>query len=146
MNLGIDRGVVGDIILREGVGYIICQDKMTDYILNSLDRIRHTSVSCSVEKEMPSQAAPRLEEEILVVNAPRCDSIVAKAYNMSRNQSLLLFQSRKIFVNGQQYENNSGMLNIKDVVSVRGHGKFVYSGVLQETKKGRFRVKIEKYV
>lgn len=146
MNLGIDRGVVGDIILREGVGYIICQDKMTDYILNSLDRIRHTSVSCSVEKEMPSQAAPRLKEEILVVNAPRCDSIVAKAYNMSRNQSLLLFQSRKIFVNGQQYENNSGMLNIKDVVSVRGHGKFVYSGVLQETKKGRFRVKIEKYV
>lgn len=146
MNLGIDRCVIGDIILREGVGYMICQDKIADYIADSLDRVRHTSVTCSVEKEMPSQAEPQLKEEILVVSAPRCDSIVAKAYQMSRNQSLLLFQSRKIFVNGQQYENNSGMLNVNDVVSVRGHGKFVYSGILQETKKGRFRVKIEKYV
>ena len=42
-------------------------------------------------------------------------------------------------------ENNSGLLKEEDIVSVRGFGKFIYDGVMQETKKGRVRVKIRKY-
>ncbi len=145
MHLGIQRGVLGDIVLRDGVVYVICQEKMTDYICEQLTRIRHTSVTCETASVMPEQIAPRLEPRTLVVTAPRCDSLVAKAYQLSRNQSLLLFQGKRVFVNGQQFENNSGMLKDGDIVSVRGYGKFRYSGDWQETKKGRFRVTVEMY-
>ena len=33
-----------------------------------------------------------------------------------------------------------------DIVSVRGYGRFRYDGMLQETKKGRMRFLIQKYI
>ncbi len=145
MHLGIERSVLGDIILRREAAYIICTDNMAEYVAKNLDRIRHTCVYCTVTKEMPPQTGPVFDQMELTVSSNRCDSIVAKAWQMSRNQSLALFRAKKIFVNGRQYENNSGLLKEEDIVSVRGFGKFIYDGVMQETKKGRVRVKIRKY-
>ncbi len=145
MHLGIERSVLGDIILREEAAYIICTDKMVEYVAENLDKIRHTSVYCTVTKDMPPETMPVFLTQELIVSSCRCDSIVAKAWQMSRNQSLALFRAKKIFVNGRQYENNSGLLKEEDIVSVRGFGKFIYDGVVQETKKGRVRVKIRKY-
>ena len=67
-------------------------------------------------------------------------------YHLSRGKCIPLFQEKKVFVNGRQYENNSGVIREGDIVSVRGFGKFVYLGVVRETKKGRVTVAIEKYV
>lgn len=145
MHLGIERSVLGDIILREEAAYIICTDKMVEYVAENLDKIRHTSVYCTVTKDMPPETMPVFLTQELIVSSCRCDSIVAKAWQMSRNQSLALFRAKKIFVNGRQYENNSGLLKEEDIVSVRGFGKFIYDGVVQETKKGHVRVKIRKY-
>lgn len=146
MHLGIERDVIGDIVIRDSAAYIICTDRMTEYIISHLDRIRHTSVRCTVSKEMPEQAKPVFKTEEMVVSSERCDSIVAKVFSLSRSQSLDLFRAKKIFVNGRQYENNSGILKESDIVSVRGFGKFIFDGIQQETRKGRIRVKIRKYV
>lgn len=146
MHLGIERDVIGDIVIRDGIAYIICIDRMTEYIISHLDRIRHTSVRCMVSKEMPEQAEPVFQIAELVVSSERCDSVVSKVFSLSRSQSLDLFRAKKIFVNGRQYENNSGCLKESDIVSVRGFGKFVFDGIEQETRKGRVRVKIRKYV
>lgn len=146
MHLGIERDVIGDIVIRDSIAYIMCTDQMTEYIVSHLDRIRHTSVRCTISKKMPEQAEPVFDSSELVVSSQRCDSIVAKVFNFSRSQSLTLFRSKKIFVNGRQYENNSGFLKDGDIVSVRGFGKFVFDGIQQETRKGRVRVRIRKYV
>lgn len=145
MNLGIQRSVIGDIILRDEAAYIICTDNMAEYVAENLDKIRHTSVYCTVTKDMPPETMPVFLTQELIVSSNRCDSIVAKVWQISRNECLSLFRTKKIFVNGRQYENNSGLLKEEDIVSVRGFGKFVYDGVVQETKKGRIRIKIRKY-
>lgn len=146
MHLGIQRSVLGDIILREEAVYIICTDNMAEYVAENLDKIRHTSVYCTITKEMPPETMPVFSAQELIVSSDRCDCIVAKVWQMSRNQSLELFRTKRVFVNGRQYENNSGLLKAQDIVSVRGFGKFIYDGIVQETKKGRIRVKIRKYV
>ncbi|MFR5116617.1 MAG: hypothetical protein ACLTDV_06050 [Eubacterium sp.] len=51
-------------------------------------------------------------------------------------------REKRIYVNGRQYDRNSGILKSGDIVSVRGFGKFVFRGFLQETTKGRIRVGI----
>ena len=103
-------------------------------------------MTTEVTKECPKQAAPQFLEEEFVVSSNRCDAIIAKAYKLSRTQSTELFRAGKIFVNGRQYDRNSGILKSGDIVSVRGSGKFVFRGFLQETKKGRIRVGIARYV
>ena len=66
--------------------------------------------------------------------------MVAKIYNLSRSQSLELFRGKKIYVNGRLNENNSYVMKSGDIVSVRGHGRFVYYGADHETKKGKWSV------
>ena len=146
MNLGIERDVLGDIIVRDSVGYVFCEDAMAAYLTDNITKVRHTVMTTEVTKECPKQAAPQFLEEEFVVSSNRCDAIIAKAYKLSRTQSTELFRAGKIFVNGRQYDRNSGILKSGDIVSVRGSGKFVFRGFLQETKKGRIRVGIARYV
>ena len=115
-------------------------------LLSGITQVRHTVMTTEVTKECPGQAAPQFLEEEFVVSSNRCDAIIAKAYKLSRTRSTELFHAGKIFVNGRQYDRNSGILKSGDIVSVRGFGKFVFRGFLQETKKGRIRVGIARYV
>ena len=146
MNLGIERDVLGDIIVRDNIGYVFCESAMAVFLKEHLSRIKHTAVLCEITTECPAGANPELSAQELNVSSERCDVVVAKAYQLSRSQSILLFSSKRIFVNGRQCENNSGCLKSGDVISVRGYGKFIYDGVLCETKKGRVRVRIRRYV
>lgn len=146
MNLGIERSVIGDIFVKDKGAYILCEETMADYIVKNLSRVKHTSMLCTVSEEMPQEILPELQEMELIVSSDRADAIIAKAYALSRSQSLELFRGKRIFVNGRQYENNSGILKNDDIVSVRGFGKFVFVGIVQETKKGRYKIKIQKYI
>ena len=146
MNLGIERSLLGDIMIREKTAYLFCADRMSDYITEKLDKVRHTNVRCERTDELPKEITPGLLEEELVVSAERADTVVAKAYHLSRSQSLTLFREKKIFENGRLFENNSGIFQSESVISVRGFGRFRYDGILQETKKGRIRIRIAKYI
>ena len=146
MNLGIERDVLGDIIVKDNIGYVFCEDAMAGYLAEHLDRVKHTSVICETVKECPGEAKPEFSEEEMVVSSGRCDAVAAKVWKLSRSQSIELFRAKRIFVNGRQYENNSGVLKQGDVVSARGFGKFIFDGFLNETKKGRIRIRIRRYI
>ncbi len=146
MNLGIERDVIGDIWIRDKECYFFCLAGMKEFICDSLVKIRHTNVKCQEIEKLPEDFEPVLAAEEHILPSERCDALIAKVYHLSRGKCIPLFQERKVFVNSRQYENNSGILKPGDVVSVRGFGKFIYQGVVRETKKGRITVKIEKYI
>lgn len=146
MNLGIERSMLGDIFITDKTGYVFCHEKVAEYMLANVDRIRHTTVKCRILAEAPEAVKPTLQEQNLIVSSERLDGIVAKLYHLSRSQSLLLFREKKVFVNGRCMENNSGVCKEGDIVSVRGFGKFVYRGLVHETKKGNLSIKLERYV
>ncbi|MCD8046827.1 MAG: YlmH/Sll1252 family protein [Clostridiales bacterium] len=110
MNLGIEWDVLGDILVKENVGYVFCEDTMAEFLQEHLSKVKHTSVSCEITKECPAAVKPEFLSQELIVSADRCDAVVAKVYNLSRSQSVQLFQTKKIFVNGRQYEKTSGVL------------------------------------
>lgn len=146
MNLGIERDVLGDIIVKENIGYVFCEDAMASFLQEHLGKVKHTSVLCEITKECPAGTKPDVRETELVVSSNRCDAVIAKVFQLSRSQSIELFRTKKVFVGGRQYENNSGVLKQGDIVSVRGYGKFIFNGFLKETKKGRIRIGIKQYV
>ncbi len=145
MHLGIKRELLGDIVMHDMTAYLFCEEHIADYIAESLTRIRHTNVTCKKAAELPTDICPPLAEQEFIVSAERADAIVAKIYHLSRSQSLDLFRSQKVFVGGRLFENNSGCFQAGSIVSVRGYGRFRYDGSLQETKKGRLRIKAALY-
>ncbi len=146
MHLGIERDVLGDIIVRDNVGYLFCEDTIAEFLAEHLDKVKHTSVTCTAGTECPAAAKPTFSAEEMVVSAARCDSVVANAYKLSRSESARLFAAKRVFVNGRQCESPDSVLKEGDVVSVRGFGKFIFDEILAETKKSRIRVKILRYV
>ena len=146
MNLGINRSEVGDIVVTDREAYIFCTEKMTPYIMEQLDRIRHTNVKCSIASEIPEQARVKLETVMIQASSERIDGVIAKVYKLSRSDSLELFRQAKVYVNGRICESNSLNLKKDDVISVRGYGKFCYRGSINITRKGKENIQIEKYI
>lgn len=145
INLGIERSTMGDIFVAEKEAFVYCQESMAEYICGNLTRVRHTLVLCSRVEQIPDEALPHLVEKSVNVASERPDVILSGVYNLSRSQSIELFRSGKVFVNGCLCENNSGQPKPGDIISLRGYGRFVYGGVVYETKKGRYAVKVEVY-
>lgn len=145
MNLGIERAMLGDIVILGKHAFLFCAEKMAPYIIENLDKVRHTNVRCSPAAKIPESTVTRLERKTLQVSAARADSIISKVYNLSRSGSVELFRAKRVFVNGRLSENNSGLLKPDDRVSVRGFGRFGFVGITGATRKGKLNVDIDLY-
>lgn len=145
MGLGLKREVLGDIIIADNTGFLMCLDSVTEYIAGNLDKVRHTSVKCTVVNELPGDVQNEPAEQQKIVASLRLDVLVAAVYDLSRNAVKELFGQRKIFVNSALCENFSLIPKAGDIISVRGKGRFKLGETLGSTKKGRLIVQLFVY-
>ena len=145
MTLGVDRSKIGDIIIEDGVYYILCEETIADYFKENLEKIRHTVVKleeCSPDNLTIQQ---KLEEKNGIITSNRLDSVIACVHKLSRSQALELFRQEKVYVNGRLIENVTYTCHTGDIVSVRGYGRFIYLNEDGETNKGRIKFKYSLY-
>lgn len=145
MNLGIERDQIGDIAVKDNEAYIFVTDKMADYICEKLDKVKHTSVKCEITDNIPDGELYRCENEEIIVSSVRIDCVTAGIFKLSRKEAQNLIESEKVFVNSRAVISVSKELCENDIVSVRGHGKFVFSGEKSRTKKGRIVIAVGVY-
>lgn len=146
LNLGIERDVVGDILIAGNTAYLFVLEELADFVCLELERVRHTAVRCEPVTEVPAGCLPKLQEETVTVASPRLDAILAKAYHLSRGEAKSLFEAEKVTVNGRICTNPETVLKENSKVSVRGHGKFEYRGEERATRKGKTGITIWRYV
>lgn len=144
MNLGIDRSVLGDILLTGNTAYVYCLNSISEYICDNITKVKHTSVSCNIVSEIPSLERAEKTEIIIQVQSARIDAVIAKVHNLSRSKVVPLFSEKKIFVNGRLCENTSYNLKEGDMVTVRQMGRFTLASLGSLSKKGKLNLKILK--
>lgn len=142
MNLGIERGLLGDLFPEKTRCILFCQQSIAPYLAEQLYQVKHTSVKCLYLTEKEPLAGKEPEEVVLTAVSTRVDSIVAKLYHISRTKSQELFLTGRIYVNGIAMESGSYQLKKDDMVTVRGHGRFICFGIIGENKKGKERISI----
>lgn len=145
LNLGIDRSKIGDIIIDDNESYLFCNLTIHDFIIDQLTRVKHTVVSTSLLNKQDFMYKPDLKEITGTVSTVRLDSIMALTLKGSRSSLQGLISSGKVFVNSKNILSNSYILKENDIVSVRGYGKFIFAGIVNQTKKERLLVKILLY-
>ena len=145
MNLGIEREMLGDIKILNNEGYLFCLDKISQYIVDNLSSIKHTSVKCKIIDDIPELFNQIPDEEEYIVSSLRIDTVVSAVFKMSRNSASQLINQEKIFINSKTVYKDSIQLKEGDVVSVRGYGKFIYSQAVNETRKHKMVVAIRLY-
>lgn len=146
MNLGIERKFLGDIIVKDNVAYVFALNKMAEYIAENLLKVKHTAISAEIVFDVPEDRLFPTESISIPVSSLRLDCLIAGIYNLSRSQVVELFSAQKVFINGRLIENISHIPKEKDIISLRGFGRFIFSSVGGLSKKGRTYVTLEKYI
>lgn len=156
MNLGIERDVCGDILVRDKRAYLFCEERIAPFIEEHLTKIRHTHVQVKILKQGIAQSdhdlealedlKPVLEDLSVIVAAPRFDAIIAAVTKQSRSDVLSHFRAGHVALNGRLCERNALVLKSGDIFSVRGFGKYQFFGEGVVTRKGRVHVFLKKYV
>ena len=147
LNLGVLRSKIGDIIVKEdSSAYVFCQEKIADFFIKEVCRIRHTNVVIEEVFDIENLITHKEEEVSGTVASVRLDSVIALAFQSSRSSMIPFIEGGKVFVNGKMVVSNGYTLKNEDIVSVRGKGKFRFGGTTNKTKKGRYGVVIYRYV
>jgi RNA-binding protein YlmH len=145
LNLGLDRGKIGDILINDNESYIFTHTSISVYIIDQLVKVKHTMIRAAIIDRKDFNYKPKFKEITGTVSSVRLDSILAVAFNTSRSSLSGLIEGGKVYVGGKLILSNSYTLKENDVVSVRGLGKFIYVGTSYQTKKGRYSVKVLLY-
>ncbi|MGI6007996.1 MAG: RNA-binding protein [Ruminococcus sp.] len=145
LNLGIDRSMIGDILPDDSCAWVYCLDRMAGFISRELTRVGRVQVHVSEAEGGIPEIARRYEEITKTVASARLDAIISAAFGTSRSSMTPLIESGRVFVNGKLVTSNGYSLREKDIISVRGMGKFQFMEILSQTKKGRYLVRINRY-
>ncbi len=146
LNLGIKRELLGDILIWENNGYVFVMDSIATYLVENLERVRHTAVKVSFCDELPPEATVCLKDMEVIAASPRLDAIICAVWNLSRTQGQDLVKKEKVTVAGRLVTDPAKELSPGNRVSVRGYGRFYYDGEENKTRSGRLHVKIRLFV
>ena len=146
LNLGIERAVLGDIVVRHPIAYIFCKEDIADYIKDNLTRVSHTDVSAEIVEALPEGDLYKTEVRRVQTVGERLDAVIAKLYHLSRDDANTLFNKSLVFADGREITNNSYIPKVGECISVRTMGRFIYLGPVGTTRSGRLSIELSVYI
>ena len=147
MKLGIVREKFGDIIVTDfGADIIVLSEisKILSNDLKTLTRFRKAEITIENINEL-SLIETEFEDVNIIVSSIRLDNFVAELANCSRNNSEEIINEGKVFINSINEFKPSKKININDIITIRGKGKFIFDGIEKETRSGRYLLNMRKY-
>ena len=147
VGLGMKRERLGDLhVSPEGCQCVVAEE-MAAFIDLHLGQVHRVQVMTEIRPiEQLSPVIPQLAELTFTVASMRLDGIVGDVWRLSRAKSLIPIKAGRCRVNWKVEEDPSCLLKEADTVSLKGFGRFVLTRVEGETKKGRIRLTVSKYV
>ena len=88
----------------------------------------------------------KVEEIDIIVPSLRLDNIASDLARTSRSKIVQVMAQERVFINGQCETKPSKAVKMGDVITIRGKGRFVFKEISGNTRKGRFVIKIDKFI
>lgn len=148
MKLGIRREKIGDILVFEDGADIIMLNDIAEIIKNDLmllTRFKKSNINILDSINEIRNNEIKYEDLMIIVSSIRLDSFVAEIVNCSRTKAEEIIKEGRVFINSINELKSSKKLNINDIITVRGKGKYIFSEIDKETRSGRQRILLKKY-
>ena len=146
LNLGIVRDTLGDIVIRDNVGYLFAKEDIAEYITGELTRVKRTDVTASLTDDIPEGELYHTERRRIQAVGERLDAVIAAMLKVSRNDAKTMILSGKISVNHTEISNGDFLLKQGDLLSVRGFGRAELSEIGGKTRSDRVHITLKKYI
>ena len=148
LGLGIERSVVGDIVMIEdSAAVIICDDAISSFLESALDSVGKDKVKVGKialdENFTPQRSYAQIKD---TVASARLDCVVGALCSLSREKARQTVIGGAVEMDYEPCEAPDKEVKPEALVSVRGFGKFRIISLSDKTKKGRFRLEAEKFL
>lgn len=145
--LNIDSELFGDIIITNNHYYIMIIKSMYELIINNFNMVgRHSIKLKEVSLDILDNYQREYEEVEIIVSSTRIDNVISSLIGTSREQIKRKFLDDEIILNYEVCHKLNYELKENDTFSIRRFGKYKYTGIIKETKKGNFLIKCLKYI
>lgn len=148
IKLGVEREKTGDIFVHSLGADIIVKNEITKFLiqnLSSLTRFRSAEITEHNIDELEGSEVQKIEISAVVLSL-RLDSIVSVLARTSRSKATEILEQERVFINYKMETKPSKQVKVGDSITIRGKGKFEFREIAGNTKKGRYIIKIDKYV
>lgn len=144
--LQIEKDTFGDIIITDK-NYIMVVDHMKDYIKYNLNQIGNKNVEL-IEKDILAikDYKKAFADLTITSSSTRIDAVIAKIIGGSRSNALDLIRTKNVILNYNTLSKHTYLLKEGDIFSVRGYGKYRYSGISHYTKNNKLIINYQKYI
>lgn len=148
IKLGIKREKIGDIVVYEKGADIVVNKEITKFLisnLNELTRFKKSSIEVIDIKDI-IEKEQEFKELKIIVSSLRLDNIVSELAKTSRNKASEILKQERVFINYKNETKPTKLVQEKDLITVRGIGKFIIDEVSGNTRSGKYVLMIKKYV
>lgn len=148
IKLGIKREKIGDIVVYKDGADIIVKKETEKFLyanLNTLTRFSKSDIS-NIKIDDINKIIRKFEDIKIITSSLRLDNIISELARSSRNKANEILLQERVFINYENEVKNTKQVKEKDVITIRGKGKFIIDEIIGNTKKGNFIIKVKKYV
>lgn len=147
MSFGLVRERIGDIIVHEDSAYIIILEENANYLKTSFEyekRFKKAKIDVIDISEIKTKEL-EFEEIAISVNSVRLDSVISEIIKTSRRIAQEFLEEEKVSINYAVETKPTKTIKEKDILIIRGKGKFIVDEFLGKNKKDKEIIKIKKY-
>ena len=144
IHLGITRNRIGDILCEKGSSWVAVCSNLVSFIKENLQQIHNQEVIIEETNEKIALADNGVEKTIFLQSV-RLDSVIAMAYNISREDSLSLIKHEMVKVNQKIVIKAFQNLKPCDIISVAHKGRIKILDESATSRSGRVIMKIKIY-
>lgn len=142
LGTGLERRKIGDIFTRDGTSFLaVCHD-VSGFLTSEWHQVGKESVVVEKTTELLPFDAPKYERQTISVASLRVDAVVAQTCHWSRSDAQSALESGKVSLNFTEIKRTDTVIEVGDILSVRGFGRIAVTALLGASKKGRERVEV----
>ena len=148
IKLGIKREKIGDIFVFDNGADILVLDEISKFLLNNISSLTRFSKS-KIEKISLDDVRKKQvnKQEInIIVSSMRLDCVISELLKTSRGKAEEIIKEQRVFVNFENIDKLTKQIKEKDLITVRGKGRFEIAKIEGETRNNRLRLVINKYI
>ncbi len=148
IKLGVKREKIGDIIVYDGGADIVVNKEITKFLMSTLTeltRFKKSKIELIDLKEIMKKEQ-EFKDFKIIVSSLRLDNIVSELAKTSRSKATEILKQDRVFINYKNESKSTKIIQEKDLITIRGIGKFIVDEISGNTRSGKYVLNVKKYV
>ena len=146
MGLQLKRECIGDIFVHEDGSDVVVLREIADFLMLEYKKAGRKTLSLEIiSRDGIKTGANDFTIIKTTISSMRLDVIAGEVFRFSRSASAELIKSGRLLVNSAECLKPEKVLDIGDIITIRGKGKAEISALHGKSKKGKIIVEIKKF-